>query len=212
MPLEGTLTDMPMRDLSQVLRDMHQTGVLSLTTRNEHADIYIADGELRDAIVMFQGDQRVLAVGEAAVRYIARWGAASFVFRHDLAARDQPRRLGAGAHALLCKTTRIEANSRVVLGTPLRGDDSVRLSRLEWRVICQIGSGTTVADLAAQVAISAEYLNDVLDALLERELIKIVVAPSNRFTSRTPLTIPARVQSPVTEPDMHSVIQFVSSL
>ena len=212
MALEGTLEDMPLRDLVSIFRETERSGVLTLQTRTEQADIFVFAGKLRDAIVTLCGDQRVLATGDAALRYLTRWQEATFVFRHDDRVACHPLRLSATSHQILRATYRVDADTCVRLVAALRGEASVLLSRMEWRVLCSIAERGQIHEISKRAGITHEYTCDIIETLLAKEVIEIVLLPRDRLRSGAVVAVRGQVPRTIPHPVLDSVIQFVQRL
>lgn len=89
MTLIGTLHDMPLSDLFEIFRTSNKSGVLKLAGETHQGTIYVSLGRLVDAQITTE-QQQPLAVGDAAVLHMMRWGAAEFSFSHSPAALRRP--------------------------------------------------------------------------------------------------------------------------
>jgi hypothetical protein len=176
MALQGSLADLALPDVIQLVSVSGKTGVFTLSSDSAEGKIFLRDGQITDAYV---GDMR----GEDAVYEMAIWQRGQFIFtphvESDRATIDRPntslmmeaaRRLDEW-RVLQRKVPSLEL---IPYFTPRdAGRDQVTLSPQEWVVVTRIDGEKCIRELEKASSLSAFDICKVLYGLVTSGLIAL---------------------------------------
>jgi hypothetical protein len=195
MAIKGDLRDMSLRDLIQFFRMGSKSGVLGFASKCESGMIYIAHGQMIDAIIVRSSDSRIMAIGNEAAIQLFLWKEARFVFRQDEAVSDHPVRIDCDDEWL-----EREAQKRrelaidtlhpvITLDAPLElvalpdnQQRSVSLNMHQWRIISLIPSLNTLGAVCNHLHMDPEKALQATNELLELGLVQISASAVNNGT------------------------------
>ncbi|HEX5690880.1 MAG TPA: DUF4388 domain-containing protein [Roseiflexaceae bacterium] len=190
MALEGNLLDMSLVDLFQIFRMGPKTGILVLSADNERGVVYVAQGQLLDAVMVRGKEREVLATGEEAVLRLLQWEDASFTFRHDTAVLERPARIVHDSEWLILEGMRRRENplralphqhitmeTRLALASlPGSAESGVNLDLDQWRILSQIAISQNLGEICEKVGMSADQAVRTVTELVAIGLVETVIA------------------------------------
>ena len=175
MAFQGSLKELPLPDIIQLVSVSGKTGVFSLQTSSQSGEIYLRDGEIVHA-------QTGEVAGEEAVYELAIWQEGDFVFRpgEETAERtikksntnllmEAARRID--EWQVLSK--RIPSTRLVPVFTNQSSSTSISFTPNEWAVICKIDERRTIEELAGVLGLSAFEVCKLLYGLVTASLIEL---------------------------------------
>jgi hypothetical protein len=187
MALQGSLHDLALPDVIQLVSVAGKTGVFTLSGEGVEGKIYLREGQVIDAQV---GTLR----GESALYEMAMWRAGGFIFIPGIEA-DQPT-ISRSNTSLMMEAARRHDEWRVLQrkipsleAVPyfLPRDprhDQITLSPVEWQVVTTVDGQRSVTQLEAVTGLPAFDVCKVLFGLITSGLIALreqeEKAPANR--------------------------------
>jgi hypothetical protein len=221
MALEGRLIDMSLEDLFMIFRTGRKSGVLLLSERSERGVIYVFQGRLRDAVLVYGSAQQIAMVGERAVVQMLLWKDAEFCFRHDLHVLERPVRIQRNSVELVAYAAEL-LRRRTVPGaafTPdtrfelmttaaVRSNKDVFLDLAKWRILSMISSNFSFLELCTLSNLPPKQVEHILQDLIAQRLVRVALAhkahtAARHMSDRLPTT-PA-LRSPAPSPTYHTL-------
>ena len=196
MSFQGSLNELPLADIVQLVAVSGKTGMFSMTRASEKGYVYLQNGQITHAKV---GDVE----GDDAIYALALWNQGSFQFSPGVES---------DAHTITRSNTNLllEAARRSdewkILSRKIPATDSVpvlvardgmtgpvTLTPLEWRVVTKTDGQRSIEDIARGLKLSSFDVAKTLYGLVTAELVEI---------SKARAGAPARVLSTVATPAM----------
>jgi hypothetical protein len=202
MALQGSLHDLALPDVIQLVSVAGKTGVFTLSGEGAEGKIYLRDGQVIDAQV---GPLR----GESALYEMAMWRSGGFIFTPGIEP-DQPT-ISRSNTSLMMEAARRHDEWRVLQrkipsleAVPyfLPRDprhDQITLSPVEWQVVTSVDGQRSVTQLEAVTGLPAFDVCKVLFGLITSGLIALrqqeEKAPASRTAAPSPNTLLALVEN-----------------
>ena len=196
MSFQGSLNELPLADIVQLVAVSGKTGMFSMTRASEKGYVYLQNGQITHAKV---GDVE----GDDAIYALSLWNQGSFQFSPGVES---------DAHTITRSNTNLllEAARRSdewkILSRKIPATDSVpvliardgmtgpvTLTPLEWRVVTKTDGQRSIEDIARGLKLSSFDVAKTLYGLVTAELVEI---------SKARAAAPARVLSTVAAPAM----------
>jgi hypothetical protein len=188
MALQGSLTDIALPDVIQLVSVSGKTGVFSLSGEGGEGKIYLKDGQITDAIV---GPLR----GEYAVYEMAIWQKGQFIFTPAVES-DQETVTKTNASLMMEAARRLDewrVLQRKIPSLELipyflprdPGHDQVTLSPQEWRIVTKIDGSRSVRELEEATELSAFDVCKMLYGMIASGLLGLK-APGETPRQATP--------------------------
>jgi len=176
MALQGSLTDIALPDVIQLVSVSAKTGVFSLSGDGVEGKIYLRDGQITDAIV---GPLR----GEYAVYEMAIWQRGQFIFTPNVES-DQVTVNKPNASLMMEAARRLDewrVLQRKIPSLDLipyflprdPGHDQVTLSPQEWMVVTKIDGARSIREMEAATRLSAFDICKVLYGMIASGLLAL---------------------------------------
>jgi len=175
MAFQGSLKELPLPDIIQLVSVSGKTGVFSLKTADLSGEIYLHDGEIVHAVA---GDVQ----GEEAVYELAIWQEGDFVFKPG-AETDQRTIKKSNTNLLMEAARRIDEwqvlskripSTRLVpVFTNQSSSTSISFTPQEWSVICKVDERRTIDELATVLGLSAFEVCKLLYGLITASLVEL---------------------------------------
>jgi hypothetical protein len=188
MALQGSLTDIALPDVIQLVSVSGKTGVFSLSGEGGEGKIYLKDGQITDAIV---GPLR----GEYAVYEMAIWQRGQFIFTPAVESDEETvtktnaslmmeaaRRLDEW-RVLQRKIPSLELIPYFLPRDP--GHDQVTLSPQEWRIVTKIDGQRSIRELEEATQLSAFDVCKMLYGMIASGLLGLR-APGEAMAQASP--------------------------
>ncbi len=197
MAFQGSLKELPLPDIIQLVSVSGKTGVFILTTSSHRGEIYLRDGEIVHSVV---GDVQ----GEEAVYQLAIWQEGDFVFNPGVA--NDVRTIKKSNTNLLMEAARridewqvlskrIPSTGLVPIFTNQSSSTSISFTPNEWAVICKIDERRSIEDLAAVLDISAFEVCKLLYGLVTANLVELKEPIGSLQTDRLQKMSPVELAS-----------------
>ena len=196
MALQGSLSELSLPDVIQMVSVSGKTGVFSVQRNQEHGRIYLRDGQIVDAIV---GALR----GDTAVYEMAIWSEGEFTFEPGQESDKVTIQLS-NANLMMEAARRLDewrvlsrkipSLDLVPYFTSRDQNDQVTLSPHEWILVTRVDGEHTIEQIAEQLQWSGFDVSKLLFGMITSGLIALR-APGE--TPKTPSTS-HRGPSPVT--------------
>ncbi|MGQ9706628.1 MAG: DUF4388 domain-containing protein [bacterium] len=177
MGFSGSLEDFGLSDVLQLIHIGRRTGILTVVSDGQKAEIFFQDGEAVHAVL---GD----IIGEQAVYKVFNWSRGTFNFEARIV--PTPKTITVGSQNLILEATRrIDEWSKLknlipgedaVLSfspNPPNGSHNITLSPEEWRVLSLIDGNRSVEDLAQLTGFSTLYVTKTLYGLVSSGLLEV---------------------------------------
>ena len=176
MALQGSLSELSLPDVIQLVSVSGKSGAFHLDRDGEHGCIYLRDGQIVDAFV---GNLR----GEHAVYEMAIWSSGEFAFRPgDLA--DQQTVHKSNANLMMEAARRLDewrvlsrkiASLDLIPHFPPRegGQDQVTLSPHEWILVTRIDGERSIEEIAGLLQWSAFDVSKLLFGMITSGLVAL---------------------------------------
>ena len=175
MTFQGSLKELPLPDIIQLVSVSGKTGVFLLETADQNGEIYLRDGEIVHAVA---GE----AQGEEAVYELAIWQEGDFVFKPG--AETSVRTIKKSNTNLLMEAARridewqvlskrIPSTGLVPTFTNQSSSTSISFTPKEWAVICKIDERRSIDELAAVLGLSAFEVCKHLYGLVTANLVEL---------------------------------------
>lgn len=175
MAFQGSLKELPLPDIIQLVSVGGKTGVFQLKNGNDTGQIFLRKGQIVHA--------RVSGLeGEEAVYELAIWRQGDFVFtpgkETDITTieRSNTNLLMEAARRIdewQVLSKKIPSTRLVPVFTPQGTKTSVSFSPQEWALICKIDERRTIEEIAAGLGLSAFEVCKVLYGLLTSNLVAL---------------------------------------
>ncbi len=175
MAFQGSLKELPLPDIIQLVSVSGKTGVFILKTDDQSGEIYLCDGEIVHAVA---GEVR----GEEAVYELAIWQEGDFVFKPG--AETDARTIKKSNTNLLMEAARridewqvlskrIPSTRWVPIFTNQSSSTSISFTPKEWAVICKIDERRSIDELASALGLSAFEVCKLLYGLVTANLVEL---------------------------------------
>ena len=186
MSIKGSLDDVPLSDIIQLVSMSGKTGAFVLKSPSQVGKIFLRDGQIVHAQLGGLG-------GEDAFLEIASWQEGSFAFEENLHA-VQPS-IQRSSTSLLMEAAR-RADEWQVLSkhipsiylipalTDRTWSTSVSFSPQEWSVICKIDRRRSIDEIASGLGIPASEVCKLLYGLVTTGLVELRDLPENSHSER----------------------------
>jgi hypothetical protein len=190
MALQGSLSDLALPDVIQLVSVSGKTGVFNLSGDNGEGKIFLKEGQITDAIV---GGLR----GEYAVYEMAMWRNGQFIFTPAVEAEqatitksntslmmEAARRLDEW-RVLQRKIPSFDAVPHFLPRDP--GHDQITLSPYEWQIVTKIDGRRSIKQLEETTGLPAFDVCKVLFGLVTNGLIALRGAEEKPVTPSKPV-------------------------
>ncbi len=175
MSFQGSLKELPLPDIIQLVSVSGKTGAFVLKSGHQEGQIFLQDGEIVHA--MASGVE-----GEEAVYELAIWQDGQFVFQAGV--ESETRTVKKSNTNLLMEAARridewkilskrVPSTQLVPVFTTQGSRTSVSFTPNEWSVICKIDERRTIDDLASVLGISPFEVSKLLFGLLTAGLVEL---------------------------------------
>lgn len=175
MAFQGSLKELPLPDIIQLVSVSGKTGVFVLTKSDQTGEIYLQDGEIVHSAV---GPLK----GEEAVYEVAIWQEGEFIFNPGVDTTE--RTIKKSNTNLLMEAARridewqvlskrIPSTRMVPVFTNQGSSTSVSFTPHEWAVICKIDERRSIEELASVLEMSAFEVCKLLYGLVTAGLIEL---------------------------------------
>lgn len=176
MALQGSLSELSLPDVIQLVSVSGKTGSFAISRDDERGRIYLKDGQIVDATV---GALR----GEHAVYEMAIWSRGDFEFRSGEEA-EQVTIHKSNANLMMEAARRLDewrVLSRKIPSLDLvpffpgreRGQDQVTLSPQEWILVTKVDGATSIDDIAVSLRWSAFDVSKLLFGMITSGLVEL---------------------------------------
>ncbi len=188
MTLEGSLHDLSLIDLLQIVRMGAKTGELRLIGGSERGVVYVRAGCLIDAVIERCPERQVIATADDAVIGLLQWQAATFTFQPDPHVNRRTARI-VHDHEWLIREGRRQSE-RALSATPdqvIALDTCFALSRhpagivgvlrldlAQWRILNQVVISPSARTICARTGQSPEQALADLVRLLAIGLVEVL--------------------------------------
>lgn len=195
MAFQGSLKELPLPDIVQLVSVSGKTGVFVLTATDQRGEIYLRDGEIVHAAA---GEM----LGEEAVYELAIWQEGDFVFnpgvettQHTIKKSNTNLLMEAARRIDEWKvlSKRIPSTRMVPVFTNQGSSTSVSFTPQEWRVICKIDERRSIEELAQVLGMSAFEVCKLLYGLVTASLVELKDAAPRLDTSTLEALSPQQV-------------------
>lgn len=175
MAFQGSLKELPLPDIIQLVSVSGKTGVFHLSAADRSGQIFLRDGEIVHAAT---GDIQ----GEEAVYELAIWQEGDFVFKPGN--ESEVRTIKKSNTNLLMEAARridewqvlskrIPSTRLVPVFTNQSSSTSISFTPNEWAVICKIDERRSIDELAAVLGLSAFEVCKLLYGLVTANLVEL---------------------------------------
>jgi len=175
MAFQGSLKELPLPDIIQLVSVSGKTGVFVLQSGSQEGNIYLRDGEIVHAVA---GDLE----GEEAVYELAIWQEGDFSFKPG-AETEKHTIKKSNTNLLMEAARRIDEwqvlskripSTRLIPAFTNQGSStSVSFTPHEWAVICKIDERRSIEELASVLGMSAFEVCKLLYGLVTAGLIEL---------------------------------------
>ena len=176
MSFQGSLNELPLSDIVQLVAVSGKTGMFSMTRALEKGYVYLQNGQITHAKL---GE----VVGEDAIYALALWNQGTFQFAPGV--ESQARTISRSNTNLLLEAAR-RSDEWKILSKKIPGTDSVpvlvaregangpvTLTPVEWRVVTKTDGVRSIEDIARELKTSAFDVAKTLYGLVTAELVEI---------------------------------------
>ena len=176
MTFQGSLNELPLSDIVQLVAVSGKTGMFSMTHASEKGYVYIHNGQITHAKL---GDVE----GEDAIYALALWSQGSFQFSPGV--ESEARTISRSNTNLLLEAAR-RSDEWKILSRKIPGTDSVpvlvarddsgvqvTLTPLEWKVVTKTDGVRSIDEIARAIKTSAFDVAKTLYGLVTAELVEI---------------------------------------
>lgn len=175
MAFQGSLKELPLPDIIQLVAVSGKTGVFVLSSQAQKGEIFLREGEIVHALT---GAVR----GEEAVYELAIWQEGEFLFRPGV--ETEERTVKKSNTNLLMEAARridewqvlskrIPSTRMVPFFTNHSTSTSISFTPQEWAVICKVDERRTIEELAAVLGVSAFDVCKLLYGLITAGLVEL---------------------------------------
>jgi hypothetical protein len=175
MAFQGSLKELPLPDIIQLVAVSGKTGAFVLSTPTQRGEIYLREGEIVHSVV---GPVR----GEEAVYELAIWQEGEFVFKPGVETDERTVRKS-NTNLLMEAARRIDEwqvlskripSTRLVpVFTSHSTSTSISFTPQEWSVICKIDERRSIDELSAVIGLSAFDVCKLLYGLITAGLVEL---------------------------------------
>jgi Domain of unknown function (DUF4388) len=181
MSLTGTLEALNFTTVLDLCQHSGRTGILTLTTGDDTALVYLAAGQVIDAALLLRRSRVLNATGDAALIQLFRWQNGNFSFRNapEVAGRKRQisrsiAELRAAAEAQLTTAWGIAPDTALLLSTDQPDTERVKLSIDQWQVMSQMVNTRTFAELCSAIGTMTQpRISAVVESLVRAGLVQI---------------------------------------
>lgn len=175
MAFQGSLSELPLPDIIQLISVSGKTGMFSLTNGASHGEIYLRQGQI------VHGETGKLA-GEEAVYEMAIWQEGEFVFipgqetEHKSVRRSNTNLLMEAARRIdewKVLSKRIPSTRMVPVFTNHSSTTSVSLTPQEWNLISKVDERRSIDEIALGLGKSPFEVCKLLYGLLTSQLVSL---------------------------------------
>src|ERR1035438_2745155 len=176
MSFQGSLNELPLSDIVQLVAVSGKTGMFSMTRGSEKGYVYLQNGQITHAKL---GEVE----GEDAVYALALWSQGSFQFSPGV--ESEARTISRSNTNLLLEAAR-RSDEWKILSKKIPGTDSVpvlvaregangpvTLTPLEWKVVTKADGSRSIDEIARALRTSAFDIAKTLYGLVTAELVEI---------------------------------------
>ena len=211
MSFQGSLNELPLSDIVQLVAASGKTGMFSMTRASEKGYVYLQNGQITHAKL---GEVE----GEDAIYALALWSQGSFQFSPGV--ESEARTISRSNTNLLLEAAR-RSDEWKILSKKIPGTDSVpvlvaregangpvTLTPLEWKVVTKADGSRSIDEIARALRTSAFDIAKTLYGLVTAELVEIGKA---RGAVRAAPQVPAPAPFPAIPPPTGQSIPNVST-
>ena len=176
MSFQGSLNELPLSDIVQLVAVSGKTGMFSMTRASEKGYVYLQNGQITHAKL---GEVE----GEDAIYALALWNQGTFQFSPGV--ESEARTISRSNTNLLLEAAR-RSDEWKILSRKIPGTDSVpvlvsregsngpvTLTPLEWRVVTKADGQRSIEEIARALKTSAFDVAKTLYGLVTAELVEI---------------------------------------
>jgi hypothetical protein len=176
MSFQGSLNELPLSDIVQLVAVSGKTGMFSMTRASEKGYVYLHNGQITHAKL---GEVE----GEDAIYALALWSQGSFQFSPGV--ESEARTISRSNTNLLLEAAR-RSDEWKILSKKIPGTDSVpvlvahegangpvTLTPLEWKVVTKADGNRSIDEIARALRTSAFDIAKTLYGLVTAELVEI---------------------------------------
>src|ERR1017187_10308567 len=205
MSFQGSLNELPLSDIVQLVAVSGKTGMFSMTRASEKCYVYLQNGQITHAKL---GEVE----GEDAIYALALWSQGSFQFSPGV--ESEARTISRSNTNLLLEAAR-RSDEWKILSKKIPGTDSVpvlvaregangpvTLTPLEWKVVTKADGSRSIDEIARALRTSAFDIAKTLYGLVTAELVEI---GKTRGGARAAPQAPAPVPLPIPPPTGQSI-------
>ncbi len=175
MAFQGSLKELPLPDIIQLVSVSGKTGVFILKSSTQSGEIYLRNGEIVHSVA---GE----IAGEEAVYELAIWQEGDFVFKPGV--ETETRTIKKSNTNLLMEAARridewqvlskrIPSTRLVPVFTNQSSSTSISFTPNEWAVICKVDERRSIEDLATVLGLSAFEVCKLLYGLVTAGLVEL---------------------------------------
>ena len=176
MSLQGSLSELPLPDVIQLVSVSGKTGAFEIQGEHEAGSIFLRDGQIVDATV---GHLR----GDAAVYEMAIWSQGFFVFRPGVETPEVTIHIS-NANLMMEAARRLDewrVLSRKIPSLDLvpyfttreKGSDQVTLSPQEWILVTRIDGERSIEEIANQLGWTPFDVSKLLFGMVTTSLVAL---------------------------------------
>lgn len=193
MPINGSLREMSLYNLLEILRAGSKSGVLLITSGDQRGMVYFAEGLVMDALLVRDINPEILALGGDALQQMLLWDDAVFTFdqaaciyedmRSEQPAKisieqfDQEDRAVSSRSQVLPKVT-LDTHFDLVPQPPINGLAKVKLDMVQWRILSHVSPYQTLREICETTGIDTETALVHVTKLLSIGMLKVISEPS----------------------------------
>ncbi|MGA7992907.1 MAG: DUF4388 domain-containing protein [Thermoanaerobaculia bacterium] len=214
MSFQGSLNELPLADIVQLVAVSGKTGMFSMTRASEKGYVYLQNGQITHAKV---GDIE----GDDAIYALALWSHGTFQFSPGVESDAQT--ITRSNTNLLLEAAR-RSDEWKILSRKIPGTDSVpvlvsrdgasgpvTLTPLEWKVVTKTDGQRSIEDIGRDIRLSSFDVAKTLYGLVTAELVEIskaravpAPAPPGRTAAAAPPPMPPVTGQSLTNVSTHS--------
>ncbi len=176
MSFQGSLNELPLSDIVQLVAVSGKTGMFSMTRASEKGYVYLQNGQITHA-------KLGQVEGEDAIYALALWSQGSFQFSPGV--ESEARTISRSNTSLLLEAAR-RSDEWKILSKKIPGTDSVpvlvaregangpvTLTPLEWKVVTKTDGNRSIDEIARALRTSAFDVAKTLYGLVTAELVEV---------------------------------------
>lgn len=190
MAFQGSLKELPLPDIIQLVSVGGKTGKFTLSRENENGSIYLKNGQMVHA-------QLGELVGEEAIYALAIWNHGDFEFS---AAEQADRQTITKSNTNLLMEAARRLDEWRVLSRKVPSIDyvpelfsragrveQITLNPQEWLLVTHIDGRQSIAEIAREVEMSAFDVAKILYGMITAELVQLKKKPETEFSANQEL-------------------------